>query len=91
MYSSRTAAVHCAKFTAQRSAVNILKTFSGTTSNGITFRPAVIVFQQSRSTPSRNFHSTPHAQIKEFFPEPDTPSIKKTEAAWPHPMYVQEP
>jgi ubiquinol oxidase len=91
MYTSRTAAVHCGKLTTQRSAANILKTFSGTTSNGITFRPAVLVFQQSQWTPARKFHSTPRTQIKEFFPEPDTPHIKKTEAAWPHPMYVEIP
>lgn len=88
MYSSRTAVAHFSKFATQQSAANILKTYSGTTSSATTFCPAVIVVQLSRWTPTRNFHSTPRAQFKEFFPEPDTPNIKKTEAAWPHPMYV---
>jgi len=28
--------------------------------------------------------------IKEFFPEPDAPHIKTTEAAWQHPVYSYE-
>jgi hypothetical protein len=29
--------------------------------------------------------------MKEFFPEADTPNVRKTPAAWPHPMYVSIP
>jgi hypothetical protein len=87
MYTSRTAASHCGILTTKRSAPNILRALSSTPLSG-TFHPVTIVFHGLYWTPSRNFHSTPHARIKEFFPEPDTPSIKKTEAAWPHPIYT---
>jgi hypothetical protein len=35
----------------------------------------------------RVFSSSRLLSMREFFPEPDSPSIKTTEAAWPHPMY----
>lgn len=28
--------------------------------------------------------------MKEFFPEPEAPSIRVTKAAWPHPVYTEE-
>lgn len=38
----------------------------------------------------RTFHTTPSTKIKEFFPEPDSPSIRTTRPAWSHPIYTEE-
>lgn len=38
----------------------------------------------------RHFSSTPSTHWKDFFPEPDAPSIKVTKAAWSHPVYTEE-
>lgn len=38
----------------------------------------------------RPFSTTRHASIKEFFPQPDTPNIKVTPAAWGHPVYSRD-
>ncbi|KAI9756385.1 MAG: Alternative oxidase, mitochondrial precursor [Chaenotheca gracillima] len=40
--------------------------------------------------PRRQFSSTPRTSLKEFFPPPDSPHIRKTEAAWPHPLYTEQ-
>jgi len=40
-------------------------------------------FRRLLSTTRRN-------QLKEFFPEPDSPHIKITKAAWSHPIYTEE-
>ena len=35
----------------------------------------------------RGLHSSSHLKFKErYFPAPEAPSIRTTEAAWPHPM-----
>ncbi|KAI4850958.1 putative alternative oxidase [Aureobasidium sp. EXF-8845] len=41
-------------------------------------------------TQPRKFSTTPSRGLKQFFPEPETPSIRITEAAWPHPIYTKE-
>ncbi|OCK74850.1 mitochondrial alternative oxidase [Lepidopterella palustris CBS 459.81] len=41
-------------------------------------------------SPARSFSTSSSFWIKEFFPAPDAPSIHKTEAAWPHPLYTRE-
>lgn len=38
----------------------------------------------------RRFTSTRSAGIKEFFPEHESPSIRQTPAAWPHPVYTEQ-
>ena len=54
-------------------------------------RPAFIRLQHQQFTPSRrHFSTSKSALIKEFFPAPDAPNIKKTEAAWVHPVYTYE-
>jgi hypothetical protein len=68
----------------------MLKSLAASQSTPITFRPAVIIVHQQFSPSSRQFHSTPRTQIKDFFPEPEAPSIRKTEAAWSHPLYTEE-
>ncbi|KAF2436300.1 mitochondrial alternative oxidase [Tothia fuscella] len=85
MYSSRTATTTA--FSTGRSASTILKTLSGGSPSSVGFRPATVVFSQ-KWTPTQQFHSTPSTQIKEFFPEHDNPSIRKTEASWAHPVYT---
>ncbi|KAE9964204.1 Alternative oxidase, mitochondrial precursor [Venturia inaequalis] len=64
--------------------------FLSTASNGIKSRSALTAYQQNPSLRTRNFHSTSVVQAKDFFPEPDTPHIKKTKTAWPHPIYTVE-
>jgi hypothetical protein len=44
----------------------------------------------AQSFQSRHFSSTPRTQLREIFPEADTPQIRKTEAAWPHEPYTLE-
>lgn len=87
MYSSR-AAYQCSKLQAQRSAVSILRNLSASQSASVPFRAFAAVVCQHRS--SRQFHSTPQTRIREFFPAPDSPSIRKTEAAWSHPLYTED-
>lgn len=38
----------------------------------------------------RAFSTTPVSQLKDIFPAKDTPHIKTTPAAWPHPGYTME-
>lgn len=64
----------------------ILKTLNVAKVTPAVCQPAFVGLQQS----GRHFHTTKPALIKEFFPQPDTPSIRKTEAAWKHPIYTQE-
>ena len=54
-------------------------------------RPASVGLQRHWTVPSnRQFSTSKRASIREFFPEPDAPNIKKTEAAWAHPVYTYE-
>lgn len=54
-----------------------------------TTRPVILLHQHLVAT-HRHFSTSPVHQVKEFFPEPDTPTIHKTPAAWPHPVYTAE-
>lgn len=38
---------------------------------------------------SRPFSSTSRTCLREYFPEPDAPHIRKTEASWRHPVYTE--
>lgn len=91
MYASRTIG-WCTSLNSGRSAVQLLKTLSGGPTAKVGLRPFAIGLQQQPWTPlaHRNFSTTARTQIREFFPEADAPSIKKTEAAWPHPIYSPE-
>ena len=42
------------------------------------------------SSDQRQFHTTPSRQFKEIFPERDSPQIRITKPAWPHPVYTEE-
>ncbi|KAJ6028485.1 hypothetical protein N7540_004061 [Penicillium herquei] len=39
-------------------------------------------------TPKHGISSTPHHQIKEFFPPPRAEGVKEVETAWAHPVYT---
>lgn len=74
-----------------RSTVQLLKTLSGVSTAKVGLRPAAILLHQNLWTSSnRQFSTHSRRQIQEFFPEPDSPHIKKTEAAWLHPVYTPE-
>jgi len=90
MYSSRTI-IPRPSINAGRSAVQLLKTLSGVPTAKVGVRSAAILLHHNQWTPAnRQFSTHGRSQIREFFPEPDAPSIKKTEAAWPHPVYTDE-
>ncbi|RMX92631.1 hypothetical protein D0868_13305 [Hortaea werneckii] len=62
----------------------------GRTITTASLRPTTLV-QQHASTPKtrrQQFRTSKHALIKEYFPAPDAPNIKTTEAAWAHPVYT---
>jgi ubiquinol oxidase len=90
MYSSGTISQRTS-ITTGRSAVHLLKALSGVPTAKVGLRPAAILLHQNQWTSTnRQFSTSRRSQIREFFPEPDAPSIKKTEAAWPHPVYTLE-
>lgn len=55
-------------------------------------RPGLICIQQHWVMPQsrRQFSTGKPALIKEFFPVAETGKVRKTEPAWPHPVYTQE-
>jgi len=73
---------------AHRSTVQMLKGFSGASRITVTGTKPVhaAIAQQPWTQPHRTFSSTPARPIKEYFETADAPQIRKTEAAWPHPM-----
>ena len=82
----------------KQSAAQVLKSLNGNISATSTSRPAFLALRHQYFSPRRQFSSTPQSQfnksrslrMKEFFPTPDAPHIKTTEAAWPHPIYTEE-
>jgi len=73
----------------KRSFNQIAKAISGTQNGGV-IKPTFICYGQQWSCGVRHFSSSPTTRIREFFPEKDSPGIKTTPAAWPHPMYVEQ-
>ncbi|KAL1639012.1 inducible alternative oxidase 2 [Diplodia intermedia] len=91
MYTTRTATA-CTRTTG-RAAAQALKAFNGLPRQAIvvSLKPGFISIQQQPwSVSKRNFSSTPATRIKEFFPEKETESIRKTPASWEHPFYTHE-
>lgn len=80
----------------KQSATHILKTLNGNSIAAAATRPAFISIQTQWVEPRRQFGTSNRRRfsksrnwmIKEFFPEPDAPSIRTTEAAWQHPIYT---
>lgn len=73
----------------RQSAAQILKSLNGKVTV-LAIRPAFVGLSQSSISPRRAFGTSRPALIKEFFPAPDSPSIRTTGPAWPHPVYTQE-
>ncbi|KAI7508439.1 Alternative oxidase [Hortaea werneckii] len=60
-------------------------------SDAILLHGLISICSQHASTPKtrrQQFRTSKHALIKEYFPAPDAPNIKTTEAAWAHPVYT---
>ncbi|KAF2108407.1 alternative oxidase-domain-containing protein [Lophiotrema nucula] len=77
----------------KRTSAQLLKSFNGlNTSSTIGLRPAFIVVKQIHPVSSqRNFSTTPaKPKVTEFFPQKETELVRKTEPAWPHPIYSYE-
>lgn len=88
MYTTKTATACCTRTTG-RAAAQTLKTLSGFPQQAtiVSLRPGFISIQQHQWPSSkRDFSSTPATHIREFFPEKETENIRKTPAAWAHPM-----
>ncbi|WPH00469.1 Alternative oxidase [Acrodontium crateriforme] len=66
----------------KQSAAQVLRSLNGRIAVQVS-RPGFIGLQ-------RHFTTSRTTMIKEFFPKPDSPSIRVTEAAWPHPVYTTE-
>ncbi|KAF2147155.1 uncharacterized protein K452DRAFT_282142 [Aplosporella prunicola CBS 121167] len=89
MYTTRVASTYSARPAAQ--ALKALNGLSRSAVTVVTHRPGLIAIQQQPWTTSkRHFSATPQTQIREFFPEKETDKVRKTEAAWAHPIYTPE-
>jgi ubiquinol oxidase len=90
MISSKTA-TH-GSLASKRVSTQLLKSFNGlATYNTMRIQPFVVTQHVQPITGQRNFSFTPsNPRIKEFFPQKETKEIRKTEAAWPHPIYTEE-
>ena len=73
----------------KQSAASVFKALNGSRITSSVTRPAFINSQRHFS-PQRNFSTSRPGFFKEFFPEPDSPHIKTTEAAWQHPVYTYD-
>jgi ubiquinol oxidase len=65
------------------------KALNGTHLPGRASNPGLVYVQRIFSS-RRQFSTTRPAAMKEFFPSPDAPNIRTTEAAWSHPVYTEE-
>jgi ubiquinol oxidase len=72
-----------------RQSASVLKNFNGTHIASRACRPG-LAYAQHITSPRRQFSTTRPRAIKEFFPAPDAPHIRVTEAAWSHPVYTEE-
>lgn len=57
---------------------------------GYTGRTAVPSSNHLYGQTTRAFSTTPVSHLRDFFPAKDTPHIKTTPAAWPHPGFSME-
>ena len=73
----------------RQSAASVLKNFNGTRIASRACKPG-LAYTQHITSPRRQFSTTRPRAIKEFFPAPDAPHIRVTEAAWSHPVYTEE-
>ncbi|QIW95435.1 hypothetical protein AMS68_000953 [Peltaster fructicola] len=71
----------------KQSAASLLQSLNGSKVTPATGRSTFVGFQHGSF---HQFSTSQRALIKEFFPKPDTPNIRTTEAAWQHPVYSPE-
>lgn len=69
-----------------QSAAQLSRAATSLSQNGL--RLSCITLQQQQR--HRQFSSTSRANIKDFFPAPDAPHIRKTNPAWPHVPYTEQ-
>jgi ubiquinol oxidase len=72
----------------RQSAASVFKTLNGTHIVSRASKPG-LVYIQHVSPSRRQFSTTRPKAMKEFFPAPDAPHIRTTEAAWSHPVYTE--
>ena len=86
MYTTRVASTHSTRPAAQ--ALKALNGLSRSVVTVVALRPGLIAIQQQQpwTMSKRHFSATPQTQIRDFFPERETDKVRKTEAAWAHPM-----
>jgi hypothetical protein len=93
MYTTRlTARLPASKQTAahlSKAVASFSHSYSTASTNGLRLS-CVTIHQQQYSPARRQFSSTSKTSIKDFFPEPDAPHIRKTDAAWKHHPYTEE-
>jgi len=75
-----------------RTSTQLLKSYNGrATSNVLGLRPFIAVSHIQSMASRRHFTSSPSKpKITEFFPEKETEKVRRTPAAWPHPIYTEE-
>lgn len=95
MQCARTTAAH--NILARQSATSLLKAFNGASTTLPTARATLVLLQQHggstrqfSTTKQRPFNISTPMLMKEFFPTKETPEIKKTPAAWAHPIYTED-
>lgn len=76
----------------KRVSAQVFKSINAAGSSPIGLRPAFIVVHQVHTPAARREFGTSQSKtaIKEFFPQKETENIRKTEPAWPHPVYTYE-
>ncbi|KAK5115700.1 Alternative oxidase, mitochondrial precursor [Meristemomyces frigidus] len=77
----------------KQSAAQVLRSLNNGKIALASARPALLALSHHHDHPvgaHRPFSTTRPTHIKEFFPLPDTPQIKTTDAAWQHPVYTYD-
>lgn len=73
----------------KQSAAQTFATLHGSSIATSLSRPAFVTLRHQWTAKSHFTTSRP-SRIRDFFPAPDAPNIRTTEAAWPHPVYTQQ-
>ncbi|KAF2659497.1 alternative oxidase [Lophiostoma macrostomum CBS 122681] len=77
--------------TLKRVSPQLLQSFNGLSTLSPSLSSLVVVQHIQPITCRRNFSFTStNPKIHEFFPQKETEKVRKTEPAWPHPMYTEE-
>ncbi|KAK7550292.1 alternative oxidase-domain-containing protein [Phyllosticta citricarpa] len=103
MYTTRAATTKLSSTTTATHAFKALHGLSGVTTTVVSLRPASSIAlnhhhnlhqpwttTSTTTTRKQPFSTTKSIVIKEFFPEKETSKVRKTPAAWDHPVYTPE-